>query len=382
MTFSTLTLVVGIGLLGPLLAWRRGWHVPVALGELAGGIILGADVLGVLDPDEPTFAFLADIGFALVMFVAGTHVPMRDTAVRSALGRGALRAAAVGVLAAAAGFGLATAFGTGHAALYGVLIASSSAALALPVIDSLGLSGRPVLELTAQIAVADTACIVALPLVIDADTALRAAVGALLVAACGLLLRLALSRLERSGVRKRVHRVSEDRRFALELRVSLVVLFAMAAVATTMHVSIMLAGFAAGLAVASVGEPRRVANQLFAVTEGFFAPIFFVWLGARIDLRELAQHPSAILLGAGLGGAALLTHVAMRVTGQPTALGGLAAAQLGVPIAAVTTGTQLGVLGSGEPAAILLGALTTIGAAIGAGAVAGPRRGSLRRKST
>jgi hypothetical protein len=35
---------------------------------------------------------------------------------------------------------LAKAFGTGHAALYAVLMVSSSAALALPVIDSLRLS--------------------------------------------------------------------------------------------------------------------------------------------------------------------------------------------------------------------------------------------------
>ena len=44
-----------------------------------------------------------------------------------------------------------------------------------------------------------------------------------------------------------------------------------------MHVSIMLAGFSFGLAVAGVGEPRRLARQLFAVTEGFLGPLFFVW---------------------------------------------------------------------------------------------------------
>ena len=54
----------------------------------------------------------------------------------------------------------------------------------------------------------------------------------------------------------------------------------MAALAVAVHVSLMLAGFVSGLAVAAVGEPRRVAKQLFAVTEGFFGPLFFVWLGA------------------------------------------------------------------------------------------------------
>src|SRR6185437_634956 len=106
-------------------------------------------------------------------------------------------------------------------------------------------------------------------------------------------------------------------------------LFALAALATRTHVSIMLAGFAVGLAVAGVGEPRRLARQLFAVTEGFFGPLFFVWLGAALDLRALGRHPAMILLGVALGIGAVLVHAAMRLSGQPVALGMLASAQLG-----------------------------------------------------
>ena len=58
-----------------------------------------------------------------------------------------------------------------------------------------------------------------------------------------------------------------------------------------------------------------------------------------------------------------MVHSAIRVLGLPLPLGVLSAAQLGVPIAAVTVGTQLGVMGDGEPAAILLAAMITIGAA-------------------
>ena len=57
----------------------------------------------------------------------------------------------------------------------------------------------------------------------------------------------------------------------------------------------------------------------------------------------------------------------MRILGQPLSLGALAAAQLGVPVAAATVGTQLGLLAPGEAAAFLLGALVTIVAAVIAG---------------
>jgi Kef-type K+ transport system membrane component KefB len=132
----------------------------------------------------------------------------------------------------------------------------------------------------------------------------------------------------------------------------------------------MLAGFAAGLAVAGIGEPRRVARQLFAISEGFLSPLFFVWLGARLNLRELTDQPRLILLGLGLGLAAIIAHVLMRVFGQPLTFGALAAAQIGVPIAAVTVGTQLHVLVRGEAAAMMLGTLVTIAGATIAAAVA------------
>jgi hypothetical protein len=58
----------------------------------------------------------------------------------------------------------------------------------------------------------------------------------------------------------------------------------------------------------------------------------------------------------------------MRFVGQPIAFGVLAAAQLGVPVAAVTVGTQLHVLKAGEPAGLILGALLTIAVtSVGAG---------------
>ena len=132
----------------------------------------------------------------------------------------------------------------------------------------------------------------------------------------------------------------------------------------------MLAGFVFGLALAAVGQPRRLARQLFAVTEGFFGPLFFVWLGASLDLLALRDRPTLILLGLLLGVGAVLSHSLARLTGQPLSLSSMAAAQVGVPVAAATLGTSLNVLQPGEPAALVLGALATIVVAAIAGGAA------------
>lgn len=378
--FDTLALVAVIGLVGPLLAATPRLRVPVVVGELVAGIVVGRTGFGIVDAGDPTFALLANIGFALVMFVVGTHVPMRDTTLRSAIPGALARAALVGVVAAVLGVVLAEMFGTGHAAVYAVLMASSSAALALPVIDALKLDGPPVLSVTAQIAIADASSIVLLPLVIDPSRALRAALGALAIAGCAAVLWVVLRYFDRRGDRTRVHKYSERHRLALELRLSLILLFGLAAVATRTHVSIMLAGFALGLVMSAIGEPRRLARQLFGITEGFFGPLFFVWLGASLQVRELGARPGLILLGVALGVGAVAAHCAGRLTGQPLALAALSAAQLGVPVAAATLGTEQKLLAPGEPSALILGAVITIAVTSIASVIAA--RGQVRASDT
>ncbi|MGF2943803.1 cation:proton antiporter [Mycobacterium sp. Lab-001] len=368
--FGTLALLSAVGFVGPALASLPRLRIPVVIGELMAGVVIGRTGFGLVDATDPTFALFADIGFALVMFVVGAHVRVRGDQLRSMLPVAFARVGAAGVVAVALAFGLAAEFGIHHAALYAVLMASSSAALALPVIDSLRLRGPAVRSVTAQIAIADTACIVLLPLVIDIRRLPEAAAGALAVTGCALVLFAVLRAIDRRGWRRRVHVYSEKRRFALELRTNLVVLFGLAALAVGTHVSILLAGFALGLVIAVVGEPHRLARQLFGITEGFFSPLFFVWLGASLQVRELGSQPRFVVLGLCLGLGAVLAHSVGRLLGQPLALGVLSAAQLGVPVAAATIGTQEHLLVAGEAAALMLGALLTIAAATVAAALA------------
>ena len=45
--FTVLAVVCFVGLLGPLLALPDGWRLPVVLGELLAGVVLGRTGLGV-----------------------------------------------------------------------------------------------------------------------------------------------------------------------------------------------------------------------------------------------------------------------------------------------------------------------------------------------
>ena len=362
MSFALLALICAVAILGPILAAGNTMRVPVVIGELIVGIVLGSTGFKVVNPDDDILSFLAHIGFALVMFVAGSHVPIRQKAMARGLRAGILRALGIAIVAIPVGMGISTLFGTGHGALYAVLIASSSASIVMPALGTTQVTSRPGLEMLAQLAIADAACIVALPFVLDRAHAGRAALGALAVLAVAIVFYVVLRWAEVSGLWPRVHRLSEGRGLALELRVTLTMLFTLAAIAVTAHVSVMLAGFAMGVAIAAAREPRRLANQTFALTEGFFAPIFFVWLGSSLNLRDLAAHPSAIALGVTLGLAAIAVHTVGTLTKQPWPLAMATSAQLGVPVGAAALGKTMGILAPGEATAMLLGAIMTVGA--------------------
>lgn len=368
--FHTLALLSAVGFAGPVLASVPRLRIPVIVGELIAGLIIGKTGFGVVDAADPTFQLFANIGFALVMFVVGTHVPVRDPHLRSAVPKALTRAVLAGVAAAALGFALASQFGTGHGGLYAVVMASSSAAMTLPMIDALRLRGPQVLSVTAQIAIANAACIVLLPLVIDPRHAATAALGGLAITGCAAALFVLLRAVDRRGWRQRVHDYSRENRMALELRTNLLLLFGLATLAVSTDVSIMLAGFALGLVIAMVGEPHRLARQLFGITEGFFSPLFFVWLGASLQVRELGAQPKYILLGVGLGLGGVLAHCVGRLLGQPLTLAVMSSTQLGVAVAAATIGTQQHLLVPGEASALMFGSLLTIACTSIAGAAA------------
>ncbi len=124
----------------------------------------------------------------------------------------------------------------------------------------------------------------------------------------------------------------------------------------------MIAGFAAGLVVAVEGGPHRLSTQVTGVANGFLVPVFFVVLGASLNVRTLVSEPSNLALAVALIVGMVLVHVlaarAIRAT-VSTAL--IVTAQLGVPAAVVNLGLAERVIRPGQGAAIILAALVSLG---------------------
>jgi Kef-type K+ transport system membrane component KefB len=203
----------------------------------------------------------------------------------------------------------------------------------------------------------------------------------LALAGDGLIIALAAAasviarRLFKTSVADEVKRESKHRHWALQLRLSVLLLLALAAIAEGTGASLLVAGFAAGIVLRRFNEPNRLAQQLTGLASGFFVPAFFVLLGASLDLSGLAHSPSAIGLAFAMAIGATAVHVVPSLlTGKESRLpaGLLASAQLGLPAAAASLGLASGTLGPAVAAALVAGGvLTLIPASAGARLLAG-----------
>jgi Kef-type K+ transport system membrane component KefB len=360
-SFGDLLVIVLAGLGGPLLALGGRLFVPVIIGELAAGVLVGKSGLGAVHPANATVAFLGSVGFAMLMLTAGMHLPLRDRRVAASLRSGALLAAIVGVLAVPAGLATAALAGTSHAAIYAVVLASGSAAVLLPAFVETHADGRDVLVVMAQITIADVVTIVSVPIVLQPSRVTHALLGGALVAAAVVLLLGAARRLSGHKWVEHVRERSKERHWALDLRLALVVLFALAWLAQESGTSVLIAGFGAGVTVALVGGPKRLSTQIRGVADGFFVPLYFVVLGAQLDIGGLVAHPSMLALVGVLAVLNVAIHLAAAALGRVSAGAGLAAsAQLGVPAAVASLGLAEGVLSSEVATAIVVAALVSL----------------------
>ncbi|HEY4812257.1 MAG TPA: cation:proton antiporter [Solirubrobacteraceae bacterium] len=383
MSFGTLVLIVLAGLGGPLFAVVTGRFIPVVVGEIVAGILVGPAVIGSVDPTNATIATLGEVGFAMLMLTVGMHLPLRDRRLAAAARKGGLLAGLVCVLAVPAGLLAADIAGSGHAAIYAVLLASGSAAVLLPAIEETGLAGAQVMSVMAQVTIADIITILAVPIVLQPGRVGHVVLGGLYVAGAAIALFIFARLLSGHDWVHWLRHRSKQRRWALDLRLSLLVLFVLAWIAQKGGTSILIAGFAAGLMVAVIGGPKRLSTQVRGIADGFFVPLYFVVLGAQLDLAGLVNHPALLALAGALAVLNVVIHLlAALLVRQPLGAALTATAQLGVPAAVASLGLAEHLLSPVVATAIVVAALVslavcTVGVRMLAQAGAGADSGSV-----
>jgi Kef-type K+ transport system membrane component KefB len=177
------------------------------------------------------------------------------------------------------------------------------------------------------------------------------------------LVFLVVHRLRTATWVRSVRREGKRSGWAIDLRLALIVLVSLAYVAEKVGASLLVAGFGIGLVVAGTGGPKRLSNEVLGLGQAFLVPLFFVLLGARLDLRALTSSHRAVVLAVALAVLAIVVHVAVSaLIRAPRAVGLLATAQIGVPAAVISLGLAAHAITDAQAAAIFCAALVSIAA--------------------
>ena len=290
--FVQLTVLVLAGVAGPLLAFGRRGLIPVVIGELLAGFVLGRTGFGVIDSASQPLPVLSGIGFAMLMFSAGTHVDIGSPVIRKGFARGVLAVVVVGVTAVPLALLLDHALDIGHVALLAVIVTGSSAAIAFPIIEERKLAGPNIAFLIAWVAIADSVTVVIMPLTLaKSGSPIEAIAGDAAIIAAGVLILLGARTVRNAHLVHEMRRESLQRGWAWQVRISLVLLLGLSAIAQETGASTLVAGFIAGMILVRLHESDRLALQFSGVANGFFVPLFFVLLGAELNLRALLTSP-------------------------------------------------------------------------------------------
>src|SRR5262252_31565 len=217
--FAQLALVVGAGLLGPLLAAGRRPLAPVLVGELIAGAVIGLTGFGIVDPATQPLPAFSTLGFAMLMLSAGTEVDLGSPRLHQGIVQGGVAVLVALAASIPAAVLIVNALHLGHVELFAVLLAGSSAAVAFPTIEERKLNGPAIPLLIAWITLADGVTALLMPLSLTGPARIPLAIaGDALIVVLSAVIILVGGRLAGRLPVDEARRESMQRRWALQLR--------------------------------------------------------------------------------------------------------------------------------------------------------------------
>src|SRR5436309_386153 len=284
---------------------------PAVLGELIGGALVGISGLRLVNPHDPTIYLLAQLGVILLLFLIGL-----DTELGKLLnvGGAAVVVAVIGVAATFAG-----GFALGHflgfpdivAVFLGASLTATSVGISARVLSDLGhLHDREAQIILGAAVVDDIIGIILLTLIgriaEGADLAPLAVARLVIIAFGFVVLAIAVGSWLAPLLIRAIERIHVARGLFFA---SLVFALTLAWIAQLVGSAIIIGSFAAGLVLALTDKRQEIERQAHDVAH-FFVPIFFVVVGAAIDVRTLnplnAGSRKFLIIGIGLAAIAIV----------------------------------------------------------------------------
>lgn len=295
-TTSFLVIVATAALAGVIAtAIEPRFAIPVVVVELLLGIVIGPQVLDIADIDSST-DFFSNLGLGMLFFFAGYEIDFGRIR-----GSPMARAGAGWLLSLGVAYGLAGALFAANVIVSDVYTGSAMATTAIgtliPILRDAGeLRTRFGTYLLAAGASGEFGPILLLTLILSTKHPLHEAV--ILIAFIILAVFTGIFAV-RSAWRgwpllERTFEASSQ----LAVRLAVVLIFGLVALATKLGLDLLLGGFVAGMIIRQALRGHELGvfeSKLLAVGYGFLIPFFFVTSGMGFNLNVLIHDPTALL---------------------------------------------------------------------------------------
>jgi Kef-type K+ transport system membrane component KefB/Trk K+ transport system NAD-binding subunit len=374
--FLALLLITVLAFVVPIIASRfRKMLIPTVVGEIFAGMIIGYSGLNIVEPSQ-TLTFLAEFGFAYLMFLSGLEVDFNQI-LRGADGRkkGILKhplSIAGLILIGTLGLALAFSFVLSHfnftqsPFLLSLILSTTSLGVVVPVLkerDLLGSAFGQILLVTATVADFGTLLLLTVLLAVQSQ---GLTLDLLLIPVLLMLFILAARSIQRFSsysFPQRILRELSSATSQIRVRGAFALMVAWVVLAEALGVELILGAFLAGVIAGLISDPNEdsVKDKLDAIGYGFFIPIFFIMVGVEFRFQALLESPQALLL------VPILILIAFTVKVLPSWLlklsfswretlsgGFLLSSRLSLIIAASSIALGLGLINEAANAAIIL----------------------------
>lgn len=259
---------------------------PAVLGGLLAGVVLGSSVLGLVDPKSEVLHLFAELGVIILLFEIGLET---DLVKLLHVGASSAVVAAVGVvLPFALGYAACRMLGTSHtvAMVAGAALTATSVGITARVLADLGRLQEPESQIILGAAVIDD---VAGLIILTVVTAATEGGGVTVVSvakeaaiAVGFLLATLLGG---SLLIPRVMRLADRWRLpGGATGIGIILALGLAATADLVGSAMIIGAFAAGLLLARTPQAHEITKGVGSLGQ-FFVPLFFVIVGAQVNVR-------------------------------------------------------------------------------------------------
>jgi Kef-type K+ transport system membrane component KefB len=279
---------------------------PAVVGELLAGVVLGPSVLAIVDPSLPALHIMAEIGVVILLFQIGLETDLRRLL---ATGGTSVMVAVVGVaLPFALGLAVAALLGLGQlpSLVVAAALTATSVGITARVLADLGRLKEPEGQVVLGAAVIDDIVgLVILTVVtklVAGGTLTVAGVGFTALVAFGFVaVALAVGRFVVPPVFGLIKRIGSDETLAT---MAIVIALLTAVLADRLGSALIIGAFTAGLVFAPTPHAHAIERGVVRLGH-FFVPIFFVSVGAAVDVRTFTD-PRVLLIGLLLVTAAIV----------------------------------------------------------------------------